>query len=182
MAPSSSPPPKRSRSCAQRTDTLAMAAGSCGGFSSLMSFSGFHRPAAQRAGRRVVAVPGGGGLSLIFGVTRIVNFAHGSFYMLGMYVAYTLVERLAGSLGFWPALLLARWPWRAGCAGRGAAAAAHLQGARAVPAAGHLCAGAGHQGRGAVAWGPKSCSARVRRGWRARSKSWAAVSLLRPAS
>jgi len=47
------------------------------------------------------------GLSLIFGVTRIANFAHGSFYMLGIYVAYTLVERLGGGLGFWPALLLA---------------------------------------------------------------------------
>ncbi len=47
------------------------------------------------------------GLSLIFGVTRIVNFAHGSFYMLGMYVAYACVERWAGALGFWPALLLA---------------------------------------------------------------------------
>jgi branched-chain amino acid transport system permease protein len=47
------------------------------------------------------------GLSLIFGVTRIVNFAHGSFYMLGVYVAYTLVERLGGALGFWPALVLA---------------------------------------------------------------------------
>ncbi len=35
------------------------------------------------------------GLSLIFGVTRIVNFAHGSFYMLGLYLAYTLVERLS---------------------------------------------------------------------------------------
>jgi branched-chain amino acid transport system permease protein len=29
------------------------------------------------------------GLSLIFGVTRIVNFAHGSFFMVGIYVAYT---------------------------------------------------------------------------------------------
>ncbi len=47
------------------------------------------------------------GLSLIFGVTRIVNFAHGSFYMLGMYAAYACVERWAGALGFWPALLLA---------------------------------------------------------------------------
>lgn len=47
------------------------------------------------------------GLSLIFGVTRIVNFAHGSFFMVGIYVAYTLVEKLGGSLGFWPALLLA---------------------------------------------------------------------------
>jgi branched-chain amino acid transport system permease protein len=49
----------------------------------------------------------GVGLSLIFGVTRIVNFAHGSFYMLGVYVAWSLVERLGPVLGFWPALLLA---------------------------------------------------------------------------
>ncbi|MBW7924552.1 MAG: ABC transporter permease [Burkholderiaceae bacterium] len=47
------------------------------------------------------------GLSLIFGVTRIVNFAHGSFYMVGIYVAYTLVDRLGSGVGFWPALLLA---------------------------------------------------------------------------
>jgi branched-chain amino acid transport system permease protein len=50
-------------------------------------------------------------LSLIFGVTRIVNFAHGSFYMLGIYVAYSLVERFTalggGALGFWLALPLA---------------------------------------------------------------------------
>ena len=48
----------------------------------------------------------GAGLSLIFGVTRIVNFAHGSFYMLGIYIAYSLADRL-GSGWFWPALLLA---------------------------------------------------------------------------
>ncbi len=47
------------------------------------------------------------GLSLIFGVLRIVNFAHGSLYMLGLYVAYSSVEQLSGSIGFWPALLLA---------------------------------------------------------------------------
>ena len=46
------------------------------------------------------------GLSLIFGVTRIVNFAHGSFFMLGIYIAFTLVERLGTGLGFWPALVL----------------------------------------------------------------------------
>jgi len=46
------------------------------------------------------------GLSLIFGVTRIVNFAHGSFFMLGVYIAYTLVDKLGAGLGFWPALLL----------------------------------------------------------------------------
>jgi len=37
------------------------------------------------------------GLSLIFGVTRIINFAHGSLYMLGMYVAVACAE----SIGFW---------------------------------------------------------------------------------
>ncbi|MDM0046640.1 ABC transporter permease [Variovorax dokdonensis] len=46
------------------------------------------------------------GLSLIFGVTRIVNFAHGSFFMVGTYVAYTLAERIGG-MGFWVALPLA---------------------------------------------------------------------------
>jgi branched-chain amino acid transport system permease protein len=48
------------------------------------------------------------GLSLIFGVTRIVNFAHGSFYMLGLYLAATLVEALGRTpIGFWGAVLLA---------------------------------------------------------------------------
>jgi branched-chain amino acid transport system permease protein len=47
------------------------------------------------------------GLSIIFGVTRIVNFAHGAFYMLGAYVAFTLTDRLSGGLGFWAAIVLA---------------------------------------------------------------------------
>jgi branched-chain amino acid transport system permease protein len=50
----------------------------------------------------------GCGLSLIFGVTRIVNFAHGSFYMLGLYVAIDVAGRLAaGPLGWWGAVLAA---------------------------------------------------------------------------
>ena len=47
------------------------------------------------------------GLSLIFGVTRIVNFAHGSFFMAGIYIAYSVVERFASSIGFWPSLAVA---------------------------------------------------------------------------
>lgn len=51
------------------------------------------------------------GLSLIFGVTRIVNFAHGSMFMVGLYVAYTfagfLGEHVGGGLGFWSAIVLA---------------------------------------------------------------------------
>lgn len=44
------------------------------------------------------------GLSLIFGLMRVVNFAHGSFYMLG---AYTLVYTLSHIGNFWITLILA---------------------------------------------------------------------------
>src|SRR3990172_3774926 len=48
------------------------------------------------------------GLSLIFGVTRIVNFAHGSFYMLAAYLTYTLTSALPlGGGSFYVAVLLA---------------------------------------------------------------------------
>jgi branched-chain amino acid transport system permease protein len=47
------------------------------------------------------------GLSLIFGVTRIVNFAHGSFFMLGVYLAVALTGQLGAGVGFWPSVLLA---------------------------------------------------------------------------
>src|SRR3954464_8563835 len=41
------------------------------------------------------------GLSLIFGVSRIVNIAHGSLYMLGTYIAYTFATKIGGGIGFW---------------------------------------------------------------------------------
>ncbi len=50
------------------------------------------------------------GLSLIFGVTRIVNLAHGSLYMLGTYIAVTLVTAMGGAgdaFGFWSGVLAA---------------------------------------------------------------------------
>ena len=47
------------------------------------------------------------GLSLIFGVTRIINIAHGSFYMLGLYLAYSAATALAGALGFWGGIVAA---------------------------------------------------------------------------
>jgi branched-chain amino acid transport system permease protein len=49
----------------------------------------------------------GAGLSLIFGVTRIVNIAHGSLYMLGIYIAYSIATKVGGGLGFWGSLLVA---------------------------------------------------------------------------
>jgi branched-chain amino acid transport system permease protein len=44
------------------------------------------------------------GFSLIFGLMRIPNLAHGSFFMLGAYFAVTLIRL---GMGFWPAALLA---------------------------------------------------------------------------
>lgn len=44
------------------------------------------------------------GLTMIFGIMGVVNFAHGSFYMLGAYFAYTSVVVLHN---FWLALIIA---------------------------------------------------------------------------
>jgi branched-chain amino acid transport system permease protein len=46
------------------------------------------------------------GLSLIFGVLRVLNFAHGTFYMLGAYSAFQLVQWIGTGPGsFWMAAL-----------------------------------------------------------------------------
>jgi branched-chain amino acid transport system permease protein len=45
------------------------------------------------------------GLSLIFGVSRIINIAHGSLYMLGTYIAYSFATHIGGALGFWGAIV-----------------------------------------------------------------------------
>lgn len=50
------------------------------------------------------------GLTIIFGVTRIVNFAHGSLYMLGAYIAVTIVPPMLdawyGPVSFWVGILV----------------------------------------------------------------------------
>ena len=68
------------------------------------------------------------GLTLIFGMMGVLNFAHASFYMLGAYVAYTLGLHL----GFWPALVLA--PVLVGLLG----ALVERQGLRRVHGFGHI--------------------------------------------
>src|SRR5277367_3614560 len=47
------------------------------------------------------------GLSLIFGVLRVLNFAHGSFYMLGAYMAWQVVRWVTVTMPghFWLAAL-----------------------------------------------------------------------------
>jgi branched-chain amino acid transport system permease protein len=48
------------------------------------------------------------GLSLILGVLRIPNVAHGSLYMIGAFMAYTVSHLLGGgTAGFWIALIVA---------------------------------------------------------------------------
>ncbi|WP_421917261.1 branched-chain amino acid ABC transporter permease [Mesorhizobium sp.] len=44
------------------------------------------------------------GLAIIFGLLRIINFAHGAQYMLGAFVGYLLLVHLG--IGYWPALIL----------------------------------------------------------------------------
>ena len=91
------------------------------------------------------------GLTLVFGVTRIVNFAHGSLYMVGAYhgrdpgaVAARIVVRAGLVLGRHPALGAHRRRDRN--PHRGAAAPAHLRRAGIVPASGDLRRRAGAAG------------------------------------
>jgi branched-chain amino acid transport system permease protein len=46
------------------------------------------------------------GLTVVFGVTRIVNFAHGSFYMLGAYLGVSIIPRLLDIAANLPMFLL----------------------------------------------------------------------------
>src|SRR5207237_2819517 len=68
------------------------------------------------------------GLTLIFGMMGVLNFAHASFYMLGAYFAFTLGLHL----GFWPALVIA--PVLVGLLG----ALVERQGLRRVHGFGHI--------------------------------------------
>lgn len=45
------------------------------------------------------------GLSIVFGLLHVINFAHGAFYMLGALAAWLMAQLLG--IGYWPALVLA---------------------------------------------------------------------------
>jgi len=68
------------------------------------------------------------GLTLIFGMMGILNFAHAAFYMLGAYFAYTISRYT----GFWPGLVVA--PLAVGLLG----AVAERYGLRRVHRFGHV--------------------------------------------
>ncbi|AZO58389.1 MULTISPECIES: branched-chain amino acid ABC transporter permease [unclassified Mesorhizobium] len=44
------------------------------------------------------------GLAVIFGLLRIINFAHGALYMFGAFIGYLLLVHLG--IGYWPALII----------------------------------------------------------------------------
>lgn len=68
------------------------------------------------------------GLTLIFSMMGVLNFAHASFYMLGAYFAY----QISTAIGFWPALVVA--PLLLGLVG----AMLERYGLRTVHKAGHV--------------------------------------------
>lgn len=45
------------------------------------------------------------GLAIIFGLLRVINFAHGAQYMLGAFIGYLMLANFG--IGYWPALILA---------------------------------------------------------------------------
>ena len=45
------------------------------------------------------------GLAIIFGLLRVINFAHGAQYMLGAFIAFLILAY--GGIGYWPALIIA---------------------------------------------------------------------------
>ena len=47
------------------------------------------------------------GLTLVFGILRIFNFAHGSFFMIGAYLAHALMGREPSSVWFYALASLA---------------------------------------------------------------------------
>jgi len=47
------------------------------------------------------------GLSFVLGVLRVPNVAHGSLYMIGAFVTFTISKWIGGWIGFWLALVLA---------------------------------------------------------------------------
>src|SRR3990172_11431015 len=47
------------------------------------------------------------GLALVFGVLRVINMAHGSLYMIGAFVAASVIQQVGGAGGYWLALVAA---------------------------------------------------------------------------
>ncbi len=77
-------------------------------FSSTISASGLIQQFLIGLSRSTILFIVSSGLSLVLGVLRIPNVAHGSLYMLGAFLCYSIATLVgAGSTGFWVGLALA---------------------------------------------------------------------------
>lgn len=47
------------------------------------------------------------GLTLVFGILHVLNFSHGGFFMIGAYVAYTVLEQFGATVPLWAYLMAA---------------------------------------------------------------------------
>jgi branched-chain amino acid transport system permease protein len=90
------------------------------------------------------------GLSIVFGLLRFVNFAHGAFFLLGAYLCY---QATAGA-GFWWSLLSRRWPWARSPGWWSASCCAMCMPCRTVPHPLHGRPGPGDAGSRDLGLGP----------------------------
>ena len=72
-----------------------------------MDFSAFSSQFLVGLSRSMILFVVCAGLSFVLGVLRVPNIAHGSLYMIGAFATFTLSKFIAGSSGFWIALIVA---------------------------------------------------------------------------
>jgi branched-chain amino acid transport system permease protein len=72
-----------------------------------MDFSAFGSQFLVGLSRSMILFVVCAGLSFVLGVLRVPNIAHGSLYMIGAFATFTLSKFIAGSSGFWIALIVA---------------------------------------------------------------------------
>lgn len=76
-------------------------------FASNITLSGFCQQLLVGLSRTTILFIVSSGLSLVLGILRIPNLFHGSLYMIGAFMAYSIATFFGGLSGFWLALILA---------------------------------------------------------------------------
>jgi branched-chain amino acid transport system permease protein len=77
------------------------------GFISQISLSSLLQQILVGLSRTTILFIVASGLSLVLGVLRIPNLAHGSFYMIGAFLTYSIAAVVGGKAGFWVAMAVA---------------------------------------------------------------------------
>src|SRR5690606_23068176 len=100
----------RPASRSRRSRTACRCSTTCWGYDVVMTMV-FGIPIQAFLGQLLVGLINGSfyamlslGLAIIFGMLRIINFAHGAQYLLGAFVGYLLLAWVG--VGYWPALIL----------------------------------------------------------------------------